>query len=59
MVAGNETENKEVCKQKSLPFAFHPKATNYIYRQVFWLVLFWLPSHPDLSGQWLECAKTY
>jgi len=23
-------KNKEVCVQKPLPFAFHPKATNYI-----------------------------
>lgn len=42
MVALNEIEmkNKEVCVQKPLPFAFHPKATNYIYWQVFWLVMF-------------------
>jgi len=33
-------KNKEVCNQKPLPFAFHPKATNSIYRQVFWLVTF-------------------
>jgi hypothetical protein len=25
-----ELKNKEVCAQKPLPFAFHPKATNYI-----------------------------
>jgi hypothetical protein len=42
MVAWNKKEmkNKEVCIQKPLSFAFHPKATNYICRQVFWLVTF-------------------
>jgi len=37
-------------------FAFHPKATKLLFRQVFWLVLSWPPSHPMYSG---TVAKVY
>ncbi len=32
-------------EKQFLLFAFHPKATRSIYRQVFWLIQFRLPSH--------------
>jgi hypothetical protein len=45
----NGKKNKEACTQKPLSFAFHPKATNYSYRQVFWLVRF-LTAFPSRLG---------
>jgi len=35
-------------EKQFLLFAFHPKATRSIYRQVFWLILFRLPSRVQL-----------
>jgi len=53
-----ELKNKEVCSQKPLPFAFHPKATNYGHRQVFWLVRF-LTAFPSHQGQWRVVVRTF
>lgn len=52
-----EMKNKEVSAQKPLSFAFHPKATIFICRQVFWLVLFWRPSHLSVNKQWRKWGQ--
>lgn len=54
----NEINKKTEKVQMSQSSLHLPKATNTILRQVFWLVLFWQPSHLWLHKQWREYAKT-
>jgi hypothetical protein len=52
------TKKARVESNQVLLFAFHPKATRSINRQVFWLILFWPPSHFTISVTVARDAKT-